>query len=242
MVTTHGYDANAVGATATSPLSFAFFDFGNTLLAYLCLWMGVPELARAANVSSSSSAAAAPVSPLIPLDAAASAAVRSRLRRSVSRYMGAGAEAPRRSGATVDGRTDRLPGAATAYELMVGGGRGLADPEWQLRRYPSSLVDWPSRNSRRLDVALSADWARAGAGVVVGSPGVLPADEALVTSIGNDCDMVMDGASNSVDGGSGRVESVPNSWLFVYWMRRYHALADGPGPGPGPDTGADRGA
>ena len=123
----------------------------------------MPELVRADSSR---------VSPLVPLDAAASAAFRARLQRSVRRYWAEG-------GATVTAQNNRVAAMESVYTRLTGGA-GLEDAEWQLRRYPSSLINWPASNSKRLDVRLSREWAACcgDCDCLVVDRDVLPADEA----------------------------------------------------------------
>ena len=79
----------------------------------------------------------------------AAAATKARLLQSVRRFMGTADAA--REGSVADGKSGRLPGAASVHRLMVGTD-GLADAEWALRRFPTDLIGWAATNSRRLDV------------------------------------------------------------------------------------------
>ena len=209
MVTKHGYDQNTIGALATAPESIATFDFRLAFMSYYVLALATPELARA-DVHG--------VSPLVPLSPKAAALVKARLQRSVRRYWNA-------TGATINAENNRVPFACTVHQLMTGA-PGLADPEWQLRRFPDApLIDWPALNSKRLDVRLNKDWLLCGADPSsgCGSPyaidrGVLPADEAFTHG---SADFVTEPGGRSVDGGGGMTETAPNMWLLAYWMRVY---------------------
>lgn len=211
MVLKHGYDENTVSALATAPESVATFDFRLAFMSYYVLATATPELARATVHKSSSS--------LVPLPAKASALVKTRLQRSVRRYWNA-------TGATFNAENNRIPFACTVHQLLTGS-QGLADPEWMLRRFPEvPLIDWPSHNSKRLDVRLSRDWLLCGADPASGcgdsyviDRGVLPADEAFMHGSG---DFVTEPGGRSVDGGSGTSETAPNMWLLAFWMHRYH--------------------
>lgn len=229
-VTEHAYDVNTVNAVVTAPPGLAFFDFRLAFMSYHNLVLAAPGLVVAPPTTatcrhgSASHAAAAPkgegrrnadgVPAGIPLPPAAAARFRASLQASIRRYWD-------ETGATVDGRNNRVAALDVVYNLMTGAA-GLADPEWQLRRYPTELVDWPATNSHRRDIRLSADWASCPPALCGGSPvleGVLPADEALARG---SSDFLTEAAANSVDGGGGMVENAPNPWLLVYWMRRYY--------------------
>lgn len=210
LVEEHRYDTNTVNALNTAPPGLAFFDFRLAFMAYHTLVMAAPDLVAANKTARAASPHADP--PLLPPNA--SALFRSRLHGSIRRYMG-------EAGATVDGRNNHVAALDMVHRLMIGAGE-LADPAWQLRRYPTELVDWPATNSRRRDIQLSPDWvscpaAACGGGLVI--EGVLPADEALTRG---SSDFVTEAAGNSVDGGGGTVENAPNPWLLVYWMQRYY--------------------
>ena len=210
LVRTHRYDVNTLNALAFSPLSLASFDFRLAFMAYHILAMAVPELVLASQ--------AAPISPLIPLNKDESRVFRSRLQRGIQRYWNG-------TGATVTVSNNGVPFGEAIYRLYTGTA-SRSDAEWQLRRFPPDLVDWPSLNSQRLDVRLSHAWLRecsvidAGCTVQVVAGRSLPADEAF--SHGS-ADFVTEPGSSNVDGGSGRRETAPNPWLLVYWMRRYYA-------------------
>ena len=208
MVTDHGYDQNTIGAIATAPESIATFDFRLAFMSYFVLALATPQLARA-DVHG--------VSPLVPLTPKASALVKSRIQRSVRRYWNV-------TGATINAENNRVPFACTVHQLLTGA-PGLTDPEWQLRRFPDSLIDWPALNSKRLDVRLSKDWLLCGANPNsgCGSPyaidrGVLPADEAFTHG---SADFVTEPGGRSVDGGGGMTETASNVWLLTYWMRMW---------------------
>ena len=214
LVRDHRYDVNTLGSLLTSPQALAFFDFRLAFMSYQMLVMAVPELIVNGTSSSSSNAAAA-ANGTIPLTPAEAALFKRRLQISVRRYWG---EDP--IGATVDGDNNRVKAMDLVFRQITGA-PGLADPDWQLRRYPQNLVGWPSLNSHRLDVRLDPDWLRCpldacDSNIVVES--VLPADEAFSHS---SSDFVTEAATNSVDSGGGMNENAPNSWLLVYWMGRW---------------------
>ena len=215
MVSVHGYDRNVLNALATSPLSLATFDTRLAFMSYFTLALSVPHLVRRSLKQ--------PTSPHIPLSAAASAAFKGRLLTSIDRYWN-------ESGATITPQSCRVAFAASvhAYLSSADGAppRGGTDAsEYQLRRYPlPPLVDWPSTNSHRHDVKLSRDWAACpsadcGNGQAI-EGGSLPADEAL--AIGS-ADFVTEPGARSVDGGGGKSENAPNSWLLAFWASRYVA-------------------
>ena len=176
--------------------------------------MAVPELVVVTTGAKNDGPSQSPSIPLSPDEASL---FKQRLQISVRRYWDSA-----NVGATVDGENNRVKAIDLVYTSMTGK-PGLDDPDWQLRRYPLNLVDWPSVNSHRLDVRLNPDWLRCSAAAcdtTVVSERVLPADEAI--SRGSS-DFVTEAATNSVDGGGGHLENAPNAWLLVYWMDRYYA-------------------
>ena len=72
-------------------------------------------------------------------------------------------------------------------------------PFWQLQRVPTDMVNWPARNSHRLDVRLDRDF-EACCGQQVVAEGVLGADEAWFWC---SSDYLTTASSNNVDSSTG---------------------------------------
>eukprot|EP00936_MAST-01D_sp_MAST-1D-sp1_P001367 g1367.t1 len=220
LVRAHGYDRNTLNALNTAPAALAFFDFRLAFLSYHSLMLAAPAL-MVEGWNTTDAGSTAPI-PLTPSEASL---FKQRLQHSLQRYW----DEP---GATVTAYNNKIGAFAPLYWRIVAGGRAPVPPTaarvfdegYQLRRYPTELIDWPTRNSHRLDVRLQPDWLRCAAtdctsNVVVEH--VLPADEAFTRA---SSDFVTEAAANSVDGGSGSVLNAPNAWLLVYWMQRFYLL------------------
>jgi hypothetical protein len=83
---------------------------------------------------------------------------------------------------------------------------------WNLRTWPVELVDWPAKNSHRLDVTLDPD---AVGRATPGNEGlaVLPANERAQCRWNAD--------PYDLDGGSGMDECDPGAFLLQYWLARW---------------------
>ena len=136
--------------------------------------------------------------------------LRAQMMRSVVRYWSDPA-----TGATVDGKNNFDAGMEFVYMRMTG--KAVTDdPQYQLKRWPLELIQWPVRNSERWDVAFSRDWLTPPNNKQVLTR-ALPADEAFLWS-----DFLTEGATCGVDGGDGKVLQSPGPWLLVYWMQEFH--------------------
>eukprot|EP00040_Diaphanoeca_grandis_P035874 m.226675 g.226675 ORF g.226675 m.226675 type:complete len:542 (-) comp33500_c1_seq1:160-1785(-) len=212
LVREHQYDVNTINALATSPQSLAFFDFRLAFMSYHNLAMAIPGLLGIETPKGTQESPQG-VEPFIPLTSEEAILFRSRLHTSMRRYWS-------QRGATVDGLNNRVGAMDVVYELYTTV-PGLADTDWQLKRYPLELIDWPSSNSQRLDVRLIKDWLTCPGQCQKVADTVLPADEAL--TVGSS-DFVTEAATNSVDGGGGYVENAPNPFLLLHWMRRWYGV------------------
>jgi hypothetical protein len=201
LVREHGYGENVVLAMATSPQSLAFFDFRLAFMSFHVLSVALPELMLANGTG---------YDPLIPLTKSEQGVLRAQMMRSVVRYWSDPA-----TGATVDGKNNFDAGMEFVYMRMTG--KAVTDdPQYQLKRWPLELIQWPVRNSERWDVAFSRDWLTPPNNKQVLTR-ALPADEAFLWS-----DFLTEGATCGVDGGDGKVLQSPGPWLLVYWMQEFH--------------------
>lgn len=94
--------------------------------------------------------------------------------------------------------------------------QAVEDTLWNLRTWPLSLVDWPVRNSHRLDIVLDWEGERNGDGQDRDSTSVLPANERAQTR--------WNANVHDLDGGSGTDESDPGAFLLSYWAARWAGL------------------
>ena len=201
LVRDHGYDRNMVNAFITSPNGIAFFDYRLAFLSYHTLLAGAPEITLHNGSGKSAH---------IPLTAAEGKAFQRQFQSSLMRYWGDTAS-------PIDGLEQRVPALSLVYEYATGK-PGLADPSWQLRRYPDSpIINWPTNNSARLDVALDREWLRCAAKEV--STRVLPADEAFNARAS---DFLTEASTANCDGGGGNNGAAPNPWLLVYWLSQHY--------------------
>ena len=95
------------------------------------------------------------------------------------------------------------------------GDPAAADAVWSLRTFPLDLIDWPTRNSHRLDITvdpdLQRDYQRGDESI-----DVLPANERSQARWNAD--------PHDMDGGSGLSENDPGAFLAAYWTVRYAGL------------------
>ena len=223
------YDANAVNAIATSPLSMAFFDFRLVSMAFQTIFVATPSLLLLEE-----GATTPPGGNVLPLSPATAKRVRDNLRRSLMRYWN-------ESGTAVNGENSAVASLAILVKAVFGpldetanGADDDASIVWQLERYPiDPLVEWPTwrnatrldagkggLNAQRLDVSFDRDWSRCPLDTC--SPNkyathVLPADEGAWLG-----DSVTEASSMNVDGGNGMVENAPSPWLMVHWWNSYN--------------------
>lgn len=125
-----------------------------------------------------------------------------------------------RAGYGVNGYNSRIGVLDIVFGLTTGSSNGtLPDRDFQLRRFPIDLCEWPSVNSDRRDIALDRDFELWGMSAVDGA--VLPADEAF--SAGSS-DFLTEAAQLTVDSNSNGADRIiaPNPWLLQYWMGRYY--------------------
>jgi hypothetical protein len=204
LVREHGYGTNMVNALITSPRGIATFDYRLAFLSYHALALGAPEIT---HKNGSGTAAH------IPLTAAEGKAFQRRFQSSIARYW-TDEHSP------IHGLQQKVPGLGLMYTYATGN-PGLLDPDWQLRRYPASpIIDWPTDNAARLDVALDPEWLRCAAEEVVTR--VLPADEAMNAG---SSDFLTEASAVNRDQGGGNAANAPNPWLLVMWMGRFYGSA-----------------
>ena len=98
----------------------------------------------------------------------------------------------------------------------VTGRPGNADPLWVLRRGPRELVDWPARNSQRLDINLRKDWLECCNTNLSVTP--LPPDESPDMHYEDD-------SPYPLDGGDAMFEAAPVVFLHTYWMARFYNVS-----------------
>ena len=120
------------------------------------------------------------------------------------------------AGATVDGQNNMDPAMELVYQRMTGKA-ATDDPQYQLKRWPMEMIQWPVHNSDRWDVEFSKDWSRVQQQPVLDR--ALPADEAFLWS-----DFLTEGSTCGVDGGDGKVLQSPGPWLLIYWMQEYYKV------------------
>jgi hypothetical protein len=158
----------------------------------------------------------------INLTSAECGRVRANIKTSINRYWSSGTAAE-----GLNGQTSKILLMDVVQQLVTADTTSaLTDPEWQLRRFPLDLVDWPTLNSDRRDIVLDNDFLLCCNQSVI-TAGVLPADEAI--SAGSS-DFLTEGSGMSVDGassGGGHQLFGPNPWLLSYWLARYYKLDGG---------------
>ena len=71
------------------------------------------------------------------------------------------------------------PAMELVYQRMTGKA-ATDDPQYQLKRWPMEMIQWPVHNSDRWDVEFSKDWSRVQQQPVLDR--ALPADEAFLWS------------------------------------------------------------
>ncbi len=202
LVEDYAYDENVVGAMATSPQSLAFFDFRLAAMSFHTLAVALPDLMLANGTGFEA---------VIPLGKDAQQRLRARMVQSVRRYWN-----DPDVGATVNGETNYDALMGLVFRRMTGEVATTDDPQYQLKRWPMEMIQWPVRNSGRWDVALERDWLVPPNDQLVLTR-ALPADEAFGWS-----DFLTEGASCGVDGGDGKIFQSPGPWLLVYWMQEYN--------------------
>jgi hypothetical protein len=89
----------------------------------------------------------------------------------------------------------------------------IEDALWTLRTYPVSQINWPVRNSQRMDIIDSRDKTRMNTKQI---RELLPYNEnGLLRWNGNPF------SYQTIDGGSGLTEYDPTGFLLPYWLLRY---------------------
>ena len=202
LVRDHQYDINVVNAMATSPQSLAFFDFRLAFMSFHTLAIALPDLMLANGTG---------YDPLIPLTKEEQLLFRSRMQQSVKRYWN-----DKSTGGTVNAENNWDAGMSLMYQRIIGE-KGMSDPKWQLKRYPTELTLWPNVNSKRWDVTLLKDWLIYPNNQLVVEE-ALPADEAFGWS-----DDMTEGANCGVDllSSSTRYQA-PSPFILIYWMQEYY--------------------
>ena len=114
-------------------------------------------------------------------------------------------------------RPERNPWWNYIYGAVTGNACDAGEAARTLREIPLDLIDWPIRNSHRLDVRLDAERGRKGE---LQSIGVLPYDE-LPALKWNANPYALDG------GGSATREDDGTYFLLPYWMGRYYGYLEG---------------
>lgn len=215
LVSKHAYDINVIGAMATSPQSLAFFDFRLAFMSFHTLTVALPNLMLASGTG---------YEPLIPLSKSEQQVLRTRMVQSVSRYW----HKPS-TGATVDGKNNIDSAMQFVFQRITGSpGHDISavhvsenlDPQYQLKRWPLDMIQWPVHNSARWDVTFSRDWKIPPNDELVLTR-ALPADEAFLWS-----DFLTEGATCGVDGGDGKIFQSPGPWLLIYWMQEYYTSSE----------------
>ena len=202
LVRDHHYDINAVNAMATSPQSLAFFDFRLAFMSFHTLTLAVPDLLMANGTG---------YDPLIPLSKAEQVLFRSRMQQSIRRYWNNPT-----TGGTMNGENNWDAGMNLVYERMTGE-TGMLDKQWQLKRYPNEMIQWPNMNSKRWDITLVRDWLVYPNNQLVVEQS-LPADESFSFS-----DDMTEGANCGVDLVDANTRyQAPNPFVLIYWMQQYY--------------------
>jgi hypothetical protein len=91
----------------------------------------------------------------------------------------------------------------------------IEDIAWSLQQWPLELIEWPSRNSQRRDVAIAHDVGRFDEAMATR---VLPANERSQPRWNGD-PFTLDSWS-----GGGTAEVDPGPWLLAYWCARWNNL------------------
>ena len=199
LVRNHGYDKNLVNAMATSPQSLAFFDFRLAFMSFHTLTLALPELMLFNGTG---------YDPLIPLTKQEQVLFRQRIVQSVNRYWNDPL-------ATSDAQRNWDAGMDIVYQRITGM-KGMEDSQWQIKRYPTELIEWPYFNTNRKDISLLQDWLIFPNNQLVVEKS-LPADEAFGWS-----DFTTEGANCGVNGGNGHTYQAPNTWLLIHWMQEFY--------------------
>ena len=147
LVRDHRYDVNTISSLLTSPQGAGIFDFRLALTSYHMLVMAVPELIVHGTSSNGTTATTNSTIPLTPAEATL---FKRRLQTSVRRCWG---------GDPISAN-NRVKATGLVFREITGA-PGLADPDWQLRRYPMNLSTGgmaepqqpPSRRSPRPGLA-----------------------------------------------------------------------------------------
>jgi hypothetical protein len=148
LVREHGYDFNSQFAHTTTPTClFATYVDRLSWLSYLMILEGTPELVWSDI----------PGSPTLGLLPHERAVFRQRFASSVLAYWNSTALSTQQMRL---GLWDAL-----VQLLTQSSASGLRDhPDWMLQRWPLELINWPVRNSQRLDVGVDPDFARSCSG------------------------------------------------------------------------------
>ena len=114
------------------------------------------------------------------------------------------------------------------------------NPDWMLQRWPMELIDWPVRNSQRLDVSVDPDFAHSCSAVgprwqKPSRP--LPPDESVLRDYGSFAtegawalDAPLWVADSGQAGPPGLREETPTTYLMEYWFKRYKGILLGASP------------
>ena len=126
---------------------------------------------------------------------------------------------------TRDGRSSLWSAIALALlgDDMAPGDRmnAMDDIRWNLRTWPTSLIEWPVKNSQRIDILKERSVNRFGSEGTDSSwkRSPLPANERRQSRWNAD-------PWDVSDGWTGLVEDDPGAFLLPYWMNRYFSLLD----------------
>lgn len=93
-----------------------------------------------------------------------------------------------------------------------------ADVLWNLRTWSVELVDWPTQNSHRQDLARDPNADRFG----------IQGDATVVLPMYEREQGRWNADPFSMDGGGGMGEADPGVWLMPYWMARFWGVLGAP--------------
>jgi hypothetical protein len=119
--------------------------------------------------------------------------------------------------------------------LLRSNSSGLSNnPDWMLQRWPLELIDWPVKNSHRLDVGVDPDFAqtcKSAHPLKWSKPSrALPPDESVMrdyASFATEGAWALD-SSGGQAGPPGMREETPTTFLMEYWFKRFKGILSGP--------------